>query len=122
MAKNKRAKLCDLREGRTVYMVHAFPHKNRQSSWLATYRLLGRVHGGTRFVPYTEFRFYKDERLQYDFSALDANVIPNHYNFHRLFTTKNAAQRYLDRMKSGSYTHAERLKIHERVQHNELLG
>lgn len=123
MAKNRRVKYAELKAGMTVYKVYAFPHRG-ESSWIVTYHVLGRPKAGLsgkakkhHFVPYTEFNFFDGKRLEYKFSIGDANVIPNHYNFHRLFHTKKAAEAYAKRVRAGCLTAAERKSIgrHDRL-------
>lgn len=123
MAKNNRVKYEDLKAGITVFKVYAFPHRGG-SAWVDTYHVLGRPKAGIvgkarkhHFVPYTEFNFFGEKRIEHRFSISDANVIPNHYNFHRLFHTLKAAERYAQRIRTGCLTAAERKLAgrHDRV-------
>lgn len=123
MARNNRVKYEDLKAGVTVYKVYAFPHRGG-SAWVDTYHVLGRPKAGIvgkakkhHFVPYTEFNFFDGIRTEHKFSISDANVIPNHYNFHQMFHTKKAAERYAQRIRTGCLTAAERKSVcrHDRL-------
>lgn len=99
-------KLEDIRPGRILYHVHAFvggylkgwvkqikvtslPYESEHTkSLFADCVYDGKMHGP----------------INTSFSLQDANVVPNHYNMHRLFHTGKAAQRYLDRIQAGKLT------------------
>lgn len=115
MARNKRVKYGDLKAGVTVYKVYAFPNRANGSAWVETYHVLGRPAASltgkekkNHFVPYTEFVFIGSKRMEHKFSVSDTNVIPGYYNWHRLFHTKAAAERYAHRMRTGCLTAHER--------------
>lgn len=123
MAKSNRVKYGELKAGMTVYKVYAFPHRGA-SAWVEVYRVTGRPKAANigkekkhHFVPYYDFNSFTGCRVERAFSISDANVIPNHYNFHRLFHTKNAAERYAQRIRIGCLTAAERKSIgrHDRM-------
>ena len=98
---NKRTKA--LRQGQTVWHVHAFNEKDGSSSgWVDEYRVLGPARhsefGPALFVPVLS-NGYKTE-----FSTKDANYSElNHYNQHRLFTSRRRALRYLAQCEAGCF-------------------
>lgn len=123
MAKNNRVKYKDIKAGMTVYKVYAFPHRGA-SAWVEVYHVTGRpgpiIVGKMKkhhFVPYYDFNSITGCRVERTFSVNDTNVIPNHYNFHRLFHTRKAAERYAQRIRTGCLTAAERKSMgrHERM-------
>lgn len=123
MAKNNRVKYADIKAGMTVFKVYAFPHRGA-SAWVEVYRVTGRPAPGNigrekkhHFVPYYDFNSITGCRVERSFSIGDANVIPNHYNFHRLFHTRKSAERYAQRIRTGCLTAAERKSMgrHERM-------
>lgn len=120
---NNRVKYADIKAGMTVYKVYAFPHRGA-SAWVEVYRVTGRpgpsIVGKSKkhhFVPYYDFNSLDGRRVERTFSVNDANVIPNHYNFHRLFHTRKAAERYAQRIRTGCLTAAERISTgrHDRM-------
>lgn len=117
MAKNNRVKYGELKAGVTVYKVYAFPHRDA-SAWIEVYRVTGRpgpsIVGKSKkshFVPYYDFNSFTGCRVDRSFSVGDANVIPNKYNFHRLFHTRKSAARYAQRIRTGCLTAAERKSL-----------
>lgn len=92
----------ELRPGKIVYYVHALG----QNSGITKYQLVSKPYGkdlglSEGLSPFIDAHMYSqyDKKIRNHvscFSLGDCNVIPNHYNEHRLFLTPQAAQRYLE--------------------------
>lgn len=113
-----KAKISDVRQGVTLYYVHAFPHKGIQSyidPIIVTER--PKKKGSSTFSMCNQY--FNDELgsgvFTRPWSLKDAGVIPNTYNFHSTFTSLKAAKRYAERMNRVCLTAAERVKLDKKV-------
>ncbi len=101
MRKKGRKMLKELRPGKIVYYVHGLG----AHSSITQYKLTSKPYDANRLdsdIYLKDFQFvrghYKNaegySRFESNFSLGDCNVLPNHYNDHRLFLTPQAAVRY----------------------------
>ena len=113
---SKKVKVSDVRQGVTLYNVHAFPHKGRNKSYIDAYPVTKRPwkseHSNGLFA---EARMFFSDELSTgsytrQFSLRDAGIVPNSYNFHNTFSSLKKAQQYAARMNRQCLTAAERLK------------
>lgn len=119
----KRVQFKDIKQGKTFFHAHAFPHKNdNMQSYVEPVYITGRPFETSVcwFAPNSKYgtAFVKSDSFLRGFSLRDAGVIPNEYNFHRLFRTKKEAERYVERMKAGRLTAAERIKAERMAEHD----
>lgn len=100
----------NIKAGKTLYIVQAFPAENRAQ--LITLRVIARpfktLIAGTYYTHmFKALRHYeglsKECKPQIEAtSLLDTHLLPgNRYNFHRAFTSKKKAQAYADMVKAG---------------------
>ena len=83
-----------LKSGVTVYYVHSLGDR----SYSAKYELTSKpyvFHGSFVFKGLFVNAFCYDWKCRSEFSLLDANVIKNKYNTHKLFTSRAKADSYL---------------------------
>lgn len=113
-----KARISDVRQGVTLYYVHAFPHKG-MLSYIDTIVVTERPKkkGGGLFSMCNQ---YFDDELGCGvfvrpWSLRDSGIIPNTYNFHKTFKTLKAAQRYAKRMDRKCLNAAEREKYTEKL-------
>lgn len=114
-----KAKISDVRQGVTLYYVHAFPHKGMPSyinKVVVTKRPVRRLSGAL----FGEVLEYFDDDLgtgSYSriFSLRNAGIIQNRYNFHSTFTSLKAAKRYAERMDRVCLNAAERVKYNRKI-------
>lgn len=117
---SKKVKVSDVRQGVTLYYVHAFPHKGADRSYIETVQVACKPFTSK----YTDSLFamgnfiFEDDLSSYNrqFSLRDAGIIPNPYNFHKAFTNLNTAERYAKRMDRQCLTFAERAKAKRKNQ------
>lgn len=113
---SRKVKVSDIRQGVTLYEVMAFPHKDG-GAWITpiTVQSTPRVRNTkSLFADQTEWldnEPFEPKLCRSIFSLKDRNIIPNSYNFHQVFHTLKAAQRYADRMKRGCLTADERKRV-----------
>ena len=112
---SRKVKVSDVRQGVTLYYVHAFPHKGLPSR-IDTFVVTKRPESMFAVAKI----FFDDElgtgwftRL---FSLRDAGIIPNSYNFHKTFTSLKAAKLYAARMDRKCLTKQEREKVLRRQE------
>ena len=134
MAKSNRISLKDLRQGVTVYQVHAFgPGRRNHGGWVEAKMLMGRPKKspgvGSLYVSYLppsdSRNFPKDPHNLYRFFLSDRNIsCPGkpapHLSFHAAFRSRKAAERYLARIQSGCFTPAERERFEAFTRRDEL--
>lgn len=116
-----KAKISDVRQGVTLYYVHAFPHKGVPSSintLVVTKKPFKSKHSGGTF---SEAVFHFEDDFGKDFytrqwSLSDGGIIANKYNFHKTFTSMKAAKRYAARMDRVCLTAAERKKFDKKIE------
>lgn len=91
----------ELRPGKVVYYVHALG----EQSWITKYKIMSKPYeanlGLSKPSPFVHALYFFKDKNEFGthdshFSLDDCNVVPNHYNQHRLFLTPQAAQRYLE--------------------------
>lgn len=92
----------ELRPGKIVYYVHALG----KNSDITQYKLISKPYGkdlglSEGLSPFIDAHMFSSYKQKYNehvscFSLGDCNVVPNHYNQHRLFLTPQAAQRYME--------------------------
>lgn len=119
----KNVKVKDFRQGKTFYYVMAFPLDKQMGGHAKVdvydiqsiaYKLPGDRNSLGLWYKTNEWRedwFTKQPKLRSDKHSLrDSGVAAGktNYNFHRIFKTRNQAQRYADRMNSGCLTAEER--------------
>lgn len=113
---SRKVKVSDIRQGVTLYEVMAFPHKSGDA-WVKTFTvesMPGLRNTKSLFADRSEWLDnapLMGMKTRSYFSLKDCNIIPNKYNFHRVFHTLKAAQRYADRMKRGCLTADERKRV-----------
>lgn len=84
--------------GRTVYYVHAFRAGHMGSHSDQCFMTKYFVHGvfKSKFPSNSWFATAKNEEGHWDeFSFMDCNALPNHYNCHRLFRSLEEAEHYM---------------------------
>ncbi len=119
-------KIKDLRPGKQVYRVNAFPTRPQQSYiTVATVDSLPyKTDSGATFIDITKLYASEDEKTiisyQTHMSLMDSNVIPNRYNFHGLFFSPKAARRHMERINRKEFTIEERVKYARYVENEEL--
>ena len=97
---NRAKKLC--KQGKLLYTVHAFPDK-RMKGWVTLLKPTCKPYW-SRWSDTSGAWFFKaltrssidGEEYETSYSLSDMGILPNNYNAHRTFTTRKAAQRYLD--------------------------
>lgn len=101
----------NIKAGKTIYVVQAFPAEKRAelitvrvASLPRSVHIIGASYAhmfrGRRFYENSTSEWYKEAR---QISLLDIHRFPgNTYNFHRAFSSKKKAQAYADLVKSGS--------------------
>lgn len=122
-----RVKFKDLRQGVTVYLVHAFPES--ESGWIKKHVLKGKPHKNNNintwqvdYLPPENSRYYPNDPCKlHHFMLADANVrfsdvARKPYNFHAVFHTRKEAERYMERIARGCLTHAEQLRVEARQE------
>lgn len=115
---SKKVKVSDVRQGVTLYYVHAFPYKGPNLSYIEAVRVTKprypTITGGT----FAEGRFFMDDGDSYvrPFSLRDAGIVPNRYNFHNTFTSLKKAKQYAARMDRVCLNAAEMVKYREKVR------
>lgn len=99
-----RAKLSDVRAGRTLYVANVFPFRVGCPANLEVLRVTSR--------PYKRSfgnLFFHVAGQHFPVSCGDRHIgESNNYNHHYSFTTRKAALRYIRRIQSGCLTRAER--------------
>ena len=93
MSKSQRAKLKQLKQGKTVYYVNALG----ENSFISKYLLMSRpyMNKNVNSLFINAIWMVRGNQHACHFSLKDCNVVTNEYNEHHLFTTLKAAQRYL---------------------------
>lgn len=124
---SKKVKVSDIRQGVTLYYVHAFPHKGANRSYINAYHISKKPYlsktTNSLFSECIEFFEDSNGRGSYtrEFSLRDAGITPNRYNFHNSFTSLKRAKQYAARMDRRCLNAAERLKLlHITRNDNEL--
>jgi hypothetical protein len=118
-----KAKISDVRQGVTLYYVHAFPHKGFPS-YIDTIVVTERPKkkGNSTFSMCNQY--FNDELgsgvFTRPWSLKDAGIIPNSYNFHSTFTSLKSAKRYAERMNRVCLTAPERVKYRHKIL-NDLV-
>ena len=108
---SRKVKVSDVRQGVTLYLVHAFPQKGFPSYIEAMF--VTKRPSMESVGLFSECKMFLDdgESYQRPFSLRDAGIIPNRYNFHNTFTSRKAAERYAARMNRKCLTKQERDKV-----------
>lgn len=134
MAKSNRISHKELRQGVTVYQVHAFgPGRRNHGGWVEKKMLVGRPAKGKHqnslcvsvMPPDGSKHYPKDPHNLYRFFLSDRNIpYPGkpapHLSFHAAFRSRKAAERYLARIQSGCFTPAERERFEAFTRRDEL--
>lgn len=111
-----KAKISDVRQGVTLYYVHAFPHKEISGHITQIFVTERPYHNGTGIFSSGMFKCHDStETYICPFSLRDAGIIPNKSNFHKTFTSRKSAERYLARMNRVCLTAAERVKYMRKI-------
>lgn len=113
-----KAKVSDVRQGVTLFYVHAFPHKGIKS-FIDTILPTDRPKMNDTGLFGECLQFYKDDSSEGSYkrpwSLRDAGIVPNGYNFHKTFTSRKAARRYADRMDRCCLTASEQTKYLRKI-------
>jgi hypothetical protein len=125
----KNVKVKDFRQGKTLYYVMAFPLESKGgNARVEQYTIQSRAYlkplsgEGIMRTILADALWYKTTEWRNHWATGNPTLYHNkhscrdsgvavgkqHYNFHRVFKTRNQAQRYADRMNSGCLTHEER--------------
>lgn len=122
-----KAKISDVRQGVTLYYVHAFPHRGKNRSYFQPYVVSKSpvAVNGFKNSLFAEAKHFYDDDLStgsytQQFSLRDAGIIPNKYNFHMTFTSLKKAKRYAARMDRVCLSAAERVKFNK-LQHDDFM-
>lgn len=115
-----RAKLSDIRAGRTLYSVSIFPYRNGCPANIEVLRVTERPHKRKAGL------FFRVMGHHFPVSCGDRHIGPeqNDYNHHYAFTTRKSAERYIRRIQSGCLTHAEcklSIRLRERDEEDAYL-
>lgn len=108
-----RAKLKDIKQGKTFYSVQVIYSACGNPSVLLSKILIAcrpyvSLHTKTLFVDYYDsYSKYMNMAGRQTRSLKDDNVLPNSYNLHALFTTRKSAERYVQNIKDGRLTDRE---------------
>ena len=111
-----KAKISDVRQGVTLYYVHAFPHK--EISGYITKMVVTERPKRNEIGLFSVAKFQcadGSDSYSCPWSLRDAGIIPNKANFHKTFTSRKAAQRYLNRMNRVCLNAAERVKYNKKI-------
>lgn len=115
---SKKAKVSDVRQGVSLYKVHAFPERGPNMAFI-TRMMVTRAPdartaiGGMDLGLFAEaLHDYMDGSGAYksEFSLRDAGIEPNKYNSHMTFTSLRKAKSYAARMNAQRLSAAERLR------------
>lgn len=100
---NKRTKA--LRQGQTVWRVMAFIDGNKGSGFIEEFRVM-EMPKPSQFLRTSLFLpVLWSSGIASQFSLTDAGYSePNHYNNHRMFTSRRRAIRYLKQIESGCFS------------------
>lgn len=113
---SRKVKVSDVRQGVTLYGVHAFPHRGKNKSFITVMPISERPKNSeymkdSLFSKFrSEFRGLNDTVHYSSFSLCDAGIVSNQYNFHKTFHTLKAAERYAARMDAVCLSKAERVR------------
>jgi hypothetical protein len=112
-----RAKVKDIRQGRTLWMVNCYL-KNPQHRRSATVQRIecldtpkpSKYRSWQKKVLFANFRYQGtvwSGPIDIHHSLRDHNIVWNDYNQHMVFTKQKAAEAYADRIRSGCYNAQE---------------
>lgn len=97
------AKLEDVKHGNVLWYATIYTIQGFKKAHIERYEIVGEVYqtdGGSIFC-----NCYKDYSNHVtEFSLKDANIIPNNYNEHRVFTTEGEAYSYVGSIFAGGGT------------------
>lgn len=112
-----KARISDVRQGVTLYYVHAFPHKVLKSRITPIFVTERPKRNDVGLFSKADFQGEDHLGLfiyNLPWSLKDAGIIENKANFHKTFTSMKAAKRYAARMDRVCLSAAERMKYNRK--------
>lgn len=115
---SKKVKVSDVRQGVTLYYVHAFPHKGPNMSYIDVLPVSKRPWVSELTGSLFAEAKVSDELGSYTrmFSLSDGGIIANRYNFHNTFKSLKKAKQYAARMDRQCLTAAEGDKATRKIK------